>query len=363
MMLRKPALILAGAILLITAAVPGGVTRAFDSKKPISKNGLMEAVKLNGLTTEELIERVEERGVNFQLSADDEREFSQAGARPELIDAIRKNYRPERTEPVKPVHPGGGQPERFNVPPGGPLSQNEIITMLQSGVASARVEQFVEVRGVSFRLTPVITNEIKRAGGNSSLIGVIAERSMAESSSPPPRPVHPEPSGPDYDQLTEQATTAMTQRNFVYAQQLLNQAIKLEPNRPAAYALYEYAQLYGGGNIELAERAARAAIERGGNAVFRVYHDHSGNFNSYCTGSFFISKRGVTFKADDGVHTFEALRPSIKEAKLNGFVGSQYGAFHLKVAEAGGTKNYNFAPATRSKPEANLITSLATAQW
>jgi hypothetical protein len=71
----------------------------------------------------------------------------------------------------------------------------------------------------------------------------------------------------------------------------------------------------------------------------------------------FVSKSNVTFRADDGNHTFEATRQDIKETKLNGFVGAQYGAFHLKVG-AGKGETYNFAPFNKQKSEANLVISL-----
>jgi hypothetical protein len=341
---------------LLTAFAAGVVAvGALQTKKPISKNGLLEAIRLNGLSTADLIERIQERGVNFQITDDDIRDFQQAGARPELIEAVKANYRPDSA-------PGGrtNQPRNngtdFNVPAGAPLSQNEVITLLQSGVASTRVEKIVETRGVDFTLTPQITSRIKSAGGSTALIGVIAEKSMSISESS--RPAVRAPAGPDYDDLIDQATSALGARNWAYSINLLQRGIQLNPARPTAYALLEYAELYGNRNVMTASSAARAAIERGGRAVFRVYHDHDGNFNSYCTGSFFVSKEGVTFKADNGAHTFEAKSPDIREAKLNGFVGIKYNAFHVKVGDTSKNKNYNFAPATASKDEANLIVGL-----
>jgi hypothetical protein len=342
---------------LLTAFAAGVVAGVgLQTKKPISKNGLLEAIRLNGLSTAELVERIQERGVSFQMTDDDVRDLQQAGARPELIEAVKANYRPGASS-------GSSRPDTpringtdFNVPAGSPLSQNEVVTLLQSGVASARVEKIVETRGVDFTLTPQITNRIKSAGGSSALIGVIAEKSMSRSE--PSRPAARVPAGPDYDELVDQATSALGARNWSYGINLLQRGIQMNPARPTAYALLEYAELYGNRNIMTASSAARAAIERGGSAVFRVYHDHDGNFNSYCTGSFFVSKEGVTFKADNGAHTFEAKSADMREAKLNGFVGIKYSAFHVKVGDASKNKNYNFAPATTSKDEANLIVGL-----
>jgi hypothetical protein len=330
-----------------------------QAKKPISKSGLLEAVKLNGLSTQELIERVQQRGVNFQLTEQDVAEFQAAGARPELIEAVRANYRPEAPPDGGGRPNGGGSPNgggrsntRNKVPAGAPLSQNEVVTLLQSGVGSARVEQMVETRGVDFSLTPAITKRIKDAGGSTSLIGMIAER--ATSSPAADRPNTARSTAPDYDELTDQATSALGANNAAHAVTLLQQAIKLNPAPPTAYALLGYAELYLYRNINAAEMPMRAAVEHGGAAVFLVYHDHDGLFRQYCTGSFFVTKTNMTFKADNGVHTFEANKPDVKEIKLNNLIGKELGAFHVRVAQ----KNYNFAPKTTNRAEANLIINL-----
>jgi len=154
----------------------------------------------------------------------------------------------------------------------------------------------------------------------------------------------------------------MQANNFSGAVRLLQQAAAMDSAKPTAYQLLGYAQLYGSSqDVVSAERSMRAAVERGGNGVFRVYHDHDGFFNSYCQGSFFVTKTGVTFKADDGNHTFATQDTQIKSSGINDFVGSQYGAFNLKVFQdesKNKTKTYNFAPATRKKAESNLILTL-----
>jgi hypothetical protein len=153
----------------------------------------------------------------------------------------------------------------------------------------------------------------------------------------------------------------MQANNSSQAIRLLQQAAAMDPSKPTAYGLLGFAQLYGNQDIMSAERSMRAALERGGGAAFRVYHDHDGFFNSFCQGSFFVNKTGVTFKADDGNHTFEAQDANIKSTSINDFVGSQYGAFNVKVfqdAKRDKSKTYNFAPATRKKTESNLVINL-----
>lgn len=336
-----------------------------QSKNPYDKERLLKVVRLNALSTQEVVQAVEQRGVDFQTTPGIEAEFREAGARPELIEALKVNYRPAAAP--RPSNPNAAKPGAkppAGVPAGPPLSKNEIVTLLQSGVPAARVEQFVEARGVSFAVTSEIAKEITAAGGNRSLLGAITEKGASATSTVSSSPAAGR-SAPDYDDLVDQATSAMQANNASYAVRLLQQAAAMDSSRPTAYQLLGFAQLYGNQDIISAERSMRAALERGGSAVFYVYHDHDGFFKTFCEGSMFVTKAAVTYKAKDGNHTFEAEDSKIKEAKLNGFVGSEYGAFHLKVFRDPGqqkkgdeSKTFNFAPATKSKAESNLIISL-----
>lgn len=329
-----------------------------QAKKPITKQGLMQAVKINGLSTQELVAQIKARGVAFKVTPQDEADLLSVGARPEIIDAARGNYRGEAT-PAASSNASAARPSA-GVPSGPPLSKVEIVTLLQNGVPVARVEQLVEVRGVAFSLTPEIAKEITGAGGNRSLLGAITERAAAPSGAPASSASAN--AGPDYDDFTDQAMAFMQANDSHNAILTLQKAVRLDSSKPLAYQLLGIAQLYGNHNIAAAEGSMRAAIQRGGAAVFRVYHDHDKFFGSYCEGSLFITKAEVTFKADDGKHTFEATDSIIKETKLNAFVGSEHGAFHLKVIQDNNkSKTYNFAPATRQKAESNLIMNLVQA--
>lgn len=344
-------------VFILVALMTADVAR-MQGRKPYDQGTLLRVVQLNALPTSEVVEKINERGVDFQMTSQIESEFRSAGARPEVIQAMRSNYRSATAPPARDTRPNPTRPST-SVPAGPPLSKSEIITMLQGGLPTARVEQFVEARGVSFAITPQIAREIKDAGGNNALIGAIT----GKASEPPPSRTapgrRPSPAGPDYDEMTDKAVAALGANNHYQAINLLQQAINIDSSKPQAYGYLGFAQLYGSHDALAAERSMRAAIERGGGAPFRVYHDHDGFFKTFCQGSLFVSRTTVTFKADDGNHTFEASRGDIKEAKSNGFVGSQYGAFHLKVIVGSGKPtNYNFAPATRQKSEANLIIGL-----
>lgn len=354
------------------ALVFAGAASTQTAKKPISKQGLLNAVKINGLSTRELVSQIERRGVDFEMSAADESDLQSVGARPEVIAAARSNYRPAvaarpAATPGTPRVSNTTAPSA-NIPDGEPLSKAEIVTMLQGGIPAARVEQFVEKRGVSFQVTPEIAREITSAGGNRSLVGAITEKSTAEAASNnrggDDSPFGPASgaaanAAPDYDDLIDRATSAVSTQDFNGAIRYAQQAAQLDPQQPTAYSILGTVALYYSQNVSTAEQAMRAAIERGGAAAFHVYHDHNGSFGQYCEGSFFVTKTGVSFKANDGRDTFDAEDSNIKEAKVNGFVGSEYGAFHVKpVQRINGRDNFNFAPNTRSKAESQLIIRL-----
>jgi hypothetical protein len=355
------------------AALLSAGAAATQTKKPITKQGLVNAVKINGLSTRELVQQIERRGVDFEVTASDESDLQSVGARPEIIAAARSNYRPAAT-PAAATPRVSATPPRVNsgapaagVPDGPPLSKAEIVTMLQGGIAPARVEQFVEKRGVNFRVTPDAAREITAAGGNRSLVGAITEKSTTETASngsagdSPFGPANNAAAAgaPDYDDLIDRATSAVSSQDFPGAIRFAQQAAQLDPQQPTAFSILGTVALYYSQNVSTAEQAMRAAIERGGAAAFHVYHDHDGNFGNYCEGSFFVTKTGVSFKANDGRDTFDAEDSNIKEAKTNGWVGVQIGAFHIKPAQKiNGRDNFNFAPNTRNKAESQLIIRL-----
>ena len=282
------------ALLAVSAALlPFTAASRAQAKKPITREGLVKAVRINGLSTAELVQQIQTRGVSFKLTPDAEAELRAAGARPEVIAAARSNY----------------------------------------------------------RMTPAVAS----SGGRR----------------PPAGATRPARGGADYDDLTDQATAAYDARDVTRATQLLQQAIQLSPQQPRAYQLLGFTQLYLQSNLSEAEKNMRKAIEFGGSASFRVFHDHlNGTFNQTCAGTLFVTKMNVTFRADDGRDTFEAADSLIKEIKTNKVSGGAFGvllggknigAFHIKVRFGNDSRNYNFAPLTNKKAEAELIIALVKA--
>lgn len=358
----------------ILLAAAFGTAALAQARKPITRQKLVAAVRMNGYSTTELVAELQARGVDFQMTADAEQELRSVGARPEVIEAARSNYRAAASSAPATTaasQPSRTQPSRTNspVPPGPPLSKNEIVTMLQGGIASARVEQFVEARGVTFAVTPDVTAEIKAAGGDRSLLGAISEKATTTTTASSPASRVDSPFGPsapnggggaDYDDYMDRVASSWSAQDWNSAIRYAQQAVQLDASRPQAYQILGMMLLYSRNDFAGAEQAMRAAIDRGGSAAFIVFHDHgTGQFQQYCKGTMFVSKTGVSFKADDGQDTFETADSNIKEAKTNGFFGSEVGAFHIKpVQQINGRGNFNFAPATRNRAEAQLLIRL-----
>ncbi|HUK92289.1 MAG TPA: hypothetical protein VLZ81_17945 [Blastocatellia bacterium] len=335
---------------LLVCAV--GFTGAFSQtgassqppKGPISEDRLVRALHTRGMTTRELVERVENRGVSFRLTDETKAELVKAGARPALIEAVRANYKPAYN---------------YSVPKGPPLSPNEVVSLLESGMGSERVQQYVATLGADFILNPDIIQKIKAAGGTEALVGTIAENSDAASGSGQGSDDEATAGLPDYDKLTGDAMVAMHANNPKFAIDLLQRAIALDGTNPKAYSLLAFAELYGTKDVKMAEQDARAAIGRGGSAAFRVRHVHDPAFETYCLGSMFVGKSSVSFKADDGRHVFDIPKAKMIGASLDESIGKQFAAFDLRSTEGFGNNRDNFfTPVTKSRTESNLIVNL-----
>ena len=78
-----------------------------------------------------------------------------------------------------------------------------------------------------------------------------------------------------YANLMKQAGDALGARNFDAARNFAEQARGVNAGRSEAYDMIGHVDLYHDLDFASAERNFRAALARGGNATFRVHHDHS----------------------------------------------------------------------------------------
>jgi hypothetical protein len=134
-----------------------------------------------------------------------------------------------------------------------------------------------------------------------------------------------------------------------------------KPDRPEAYETLAAIYLRQG-DFYQAYEMFDAAIRNGGKATFTILHDHSrGNFdagpNATCAGELTIQPTELAFEGEDG-HRFAANWAEVIEAGANRFFGSKVGGFHLKLTADGKSRNFNLAPRSKDKREANIILDL-----
>ncbi len=60
---------------------------------PVTQSGLLKTLRLRQFQTSEIVRVIIEQGVEFRLTEEIKRELVSAGARPEVIDAVRTHYR------------------------------------------------------------------------------------------------------------------------------------------------------------------------------------------------------------------------------------------------------------------------------
>lgn len=170
-----------------------------------------------------------------------------------------------------------------------------------------------------------------------------------------------------YQRRLQIARSEMNAGRTNHALDLLRELASEEPTRPEAYELMGQIY-YERGDFPRARQMMRQAIETGGQVKFSVTHDHMGGPNPvdsatrqwevYCTGDLIITSSSLRFESSDSGDSFTVSRADIREAKVNITVGSQIGAFHIKIKTRGGERNFNFAPRTKSRNESQMILSL-----
>ncbi len=134
-----------------------------------------------------------------------------------------------------------------------------------------------------------------------------------------------------------------------------------EPERPEAYETLAAIHLRRG-DFYQAYEMFDSAIRKGGKATFAIMHDHTrGNFDKgpkdTCVGELIIQPESLTFEGTDG-HEFTASWAELREAGSNKFFGSGIGGFHVRLTAAKKSRNFNLAPRSRDKREANIILDL-----
>jgi protein TonB len=140
---------------------------------PIRKDELVRAQRTTGHDADALLRQVEQRGVNFRLSAADERALVAAGAPASLVAAGRGHNR-------------------------APVGRGELEEMLRADRSRATradgggVAGEIEKRGADFKATPKVINALRKAGASEAVLAALrANYRPAAGAAPPPAPDKP----------------------------------------------------------------------------------------------------------------------------------------------------------------------------
>ncbi len=245
---------------------------------------------------------------------------------------------------------------------GAPVKKDRLVKALRSKQLQTRdIVTVINSNGVDFTLTTETRNLLIAAGARPEVIKAIAEnlRSVSNDDSTFAKNRKPKPLPPNYDDLLDKAMFFYKdQKNPKGAVQFLETAVRLNPNKPEAYQMLGFVNLYGLNNPANAEKLMREAFTNGGSAVFRVYHDDSGSFNSRCSGSLYISPGSIRFESDDNRHTFETSTVNIDKFRLDTESNrnwKDHSVFKilLKIGKSG--MKFRFAPITGKEVESQMV--------
>src|SRR5437867_10724164 len=100
---------------ILFAMITAGVA-VMQAKQPYDKDKLLRVIQLNALPTSEVVQAIQQRGVDFKMTSDVESQFHGAGARPEAVDAIRGNYRAGASSPTPSNQPNNPPHNSSNNP-------------------------------------------------------------------------------------------------------------------------------------------------------------------------------------------------------------------------------------------------------
>lgn len=246
---------------------------------------------------------------------------------------------------------------------GAPVKKERLLKALRSKqLQTGDIVTIINRNGVDFSLTEEVKKSLVAAGARPDIIRAIEENQRfaaneneitAKNKRRNKTPVT------NYDELLDQALYSYKdQKNPKDAARFLETAVKMNPKDPKAYQMLGYINLYGLNNPAQAEKYMREAIENGGSAVFRVYHDDNGNFTGRCSGSLYISPERIRFESDDNIHTFETSTVNVDKLKLDresSKVWKKHPIFKvfLKIGKA--EAKFRFAPITGQENESKMV--------
>jgi tetratricopeptide (TPR) repeat protein len=245
---------------------------------------------------------------------------------------------------------------------GEPVKKDRLIKALRSRQLQTRdIVAIIKSNGVNFALTPETRKNLIAAGARPEVIEAADENLRLPSNGDNFSSKNGKSSA-DYDDMIDQAIYVFKDKNNPQdAVQFLKTAVEINPQKPSAYQMLGFINLYGLRDLPQAQKYMKEAISKGGSAVLRVYHDDDGNFVKRCTGSVYISSESIRYESDDNIHTFETSTVNVDKVKLDREttkVWKNHPIFklYLKIGEE--KAKFRFAPINGNKTESRMAAQL-----
>lgn len=246
---------------------------------------------------------------------------------------------------------------------GAPVKKERLIKALRSKqLQSEDIVAVINSNGVDFKLTADVRKVLIAAGARPEVINAVANNLRIPSNNgvlyakKDSKKINPPAS--DYNDLLEKAIYSyQEQKNPTSAVRYLQAAIKLKPKDSKAYQMMGFVNLYGLNNLEDTRKYMRESISNGGSAVFRVYHDDSGNFTGRCSGSLYISPERIRFESDDNIHTFETSTVNIEKIETDtesSKIWKKHPIFEVILKFGKEKAKFRFAPISGKTEESNM---------
>ena len=241
---------------------------------------------------------------------------------------------------------------------GAPVKKDRLIKALRSKqLQSEDIISVINSNGVDFVLTDDVKKILIAAGARPEVITAVG-KNLRLSSNKNLLYAKKDSKKSGYDDLLEKAMYSYReQKNPASAIRYLQTAVKINPRDSKAYQMLGFVNLYGLYNLEETRKYMREAIANGGSAVFRVYHDDSGNFTGRCTGSLYISPEKIRFESDDNVHTFETSSVNVEKIQTDtesSKTWKKHPIFKVLLKFGKEKAKFRFAPISGKEEESNM---------
>jgi hypothetical protein len=252
---------------------------------------------------------------------------------------------------------------------GAPVKKDRLIKALRSKqLQTGDIVAVIYSNGVDFKLTNEVKNSLIAAGARPEVIRAVAGNFRQTSAD---RVLYAKKdagedgqAGGEYNALLEKALHSYEEeKNSASAARYLKSAISLRPGEAKAYQMLGFVNLYGLNDLENTRKYMRESMNKGGSAVFRVYHDDSGNFTGRCSGSLFLSADKIRFESDDNIHTFETSLVNVEKIHSDtesSKLWNKHPVFNVYLKFGKEKAKFRFAPMSGKTEESNMAAFFIT---